>query len=164
MARGSRTASSKRRTAQRPGAAPRAAPGDNGAGDKERPGRDARRQLFEELADLLLEPSAMLDRAHPLGLVTSLVVLQSLEWQSAALEVYRRALQSGAFDAPVEDHLRKMARGLMEAYLELVKSLPERRERLIAQHSELVEAVSEAIEELRERLSKHQADRRPPRP
>ncbi len=153
MAKRSRTASPTRRTAQRRGAARSTAASDNGRGGQDRPGRDARRHLFDEFAETLLDPSALLDRTRPLGRVTALLLLQSLEWQSAVLEVYRRALQDGAFDAPVEDHLRKVARSLMSGYLELVKSLPERRERLVAQHSELVKAVSEAIEDLRQRLA-----------
>lgn len=152
MAKRSRTASTTRRAAQRRGAARSTAAGSDGAGGQNGPGREPRRHLFDELAETLLDPSALFDRTHPLGRVTALLLLQSLEWQSAALEVYRRALQDGAFDAPVEEHLRKVARSLMSAYLEVVKSAPERRERLIAQHSEWVKAVSEAIEDLRQRL------------
>ena len=163
MARRSRTTSTTRRTRQRRGARRTAAPENNSAGDHEQPGRDARRQFFDDFAETFLDPSALLDGTHPFGRVTRLLLLQSLEWQSAALDVYRRALQEGAFDAPVEDHLRKMARSLMSAYLELVKSLPERRERLLAEHAELVKAFSEAIDDLRQRLGGPSPDVRPPR-
>ena len=152
MAKRSRTASTTRRATHRRGSPRSAARSDNGAGGKDRAGHDTPRRPFDEFAEKRLDPSALLDRAHPLGRVSALLLLQGLEWQSAALEVYRRALQDGAFDAPVEDHLRKVARSLMSAYLEFVKSLPERRERLVAQQSELVKAVSEAIEDLRQRL------------
>ena len=104
-------------------------------------------------ADGLFDPSVLFDRTHPLGRVTALLLLQALEWQAALLDVYRRALDEGAFDAAVEDQMRKMARNLMAAYLEVLKTTPERRERLMEQHAEMVKAMADTIEDLREQLS-----------
>jgi hypothetical protein len=104
-------------------------------------------------ADGLFDPSALFDRAHPLGRVTALLLLQALEWQAALLDVYRRVLDEGAFDAPVEDQMRKVARNLMAAYLEVLKTMPERRARLMEQHAEMVKAMAKTVEDLREQLS-----------
>jgi hypothetical protein len=99
-----------------------------------------------------------LGSGHPLGRLTMLFALQALEWQSVALQLYHRALREGVFDAPpVDDHLRKVARTLMSAYLDLVKSAPERRERLLAGQAELVQALSEAVEDLRRHLGQTNA-------
>jgi hypothetical protein len=89
---------------------------------------------------------------HPLGRLTTLFLIQLLEWQSTALEFYQRALREGVFDAPSEQHLRKMVRTMMSAYLDLAKSAPERRERLQVEQTELAQALSEVLEDLRRRL------------
>jgi hypothetical protein len=105
-------------------------------------------RLLDDLASF----SSLLDPAHPLGRLNTLLLMQGLEWQSAALGLYRRAFLEGSFEAPIEDRLRSVARTMMGMYLELVKAIPERREQLIAQHSDLAQAFSDALESLRQRL------------
>jgi hypothetical protein len=141
MAKRSRRKPTSRRSAQARGRGPDPGQAGRGHGSSSRP--------FDELGDF----SALLDPAHPLGRLGTLVLMQGLEWQSAALGLYRRALQEGSLDAPVEDRLRSIARSMMGMYLEFVKSIPERREQLIAQHSDLAQAFSDALEDLRRRLS-----------
>ena len=157
MARGSR------KTAQRRRAPDTAAAGAGAAGNRERPRSDTGQRPDDDVSDSLFDPFGLLDPSHPFQRMTALFLLQALEWQSAFLDVYRRALQDGPVDVPVEDHLRDVARRLMTAYLEVVKSLPERRERLAAQHFELLNAVSETIDDLRQRLARPPSDVRPPR-
>jgi hypothetical protein len=42
---------------------------------------------------------------------------------------------------------------MMGVYLELMKSIPERRARLLMRHSEFVKRFSETVEDLRQRLA-----------
>ena len=100
-----------------------------------------------------LHHAVLLGKHHPLGRLSLAFVVQTLEWQSMFLEVYQRVVREGAFDAPTEEQLRKMTRSMMSAYLELAKSAPERRERLLAGQAELAQALAEAIEDMRQRLS-----------
>src|ERR1700751_1337877 len=94
----------------------------------------------------LLDPSVLLAASHPLGRVGALLLLQALEWQSMALDLYARALQTGSLDAPVEDQLRQGARAMLGAYLDLVKSIPEHRGRLVQRQTEIVSAMAEAVD------------------
>jgi len=100
----------------------------------------------------LLDPTVLLAASHPLGRVGALLFLQALEWQSMALDVYGRALRAGSMDASVEDQLRQGARVMLGAYLDLVKTTPEYRERLVLRQTEIVKAMGEALADLRERL------------
>lgn len=115
--------------------------------------RTSDRRVLDGVAEAF-DHAMRLGSGHPLGRLTMLFALQALDWQSVALQLYQRALREGVFDAPpvVDDHLRKVARTLMSAYLDLVKSAPERRERLLAGQAELVQALSEAVENLRRHL------------
>lgn len=90
---------------------------------------------------------------HPLGRLSVAFMVQTLEWQSMLLEVYQRVLREGALDAPTEEQLRKMARSMMSAYLDLARSAPERRERLLAGQAELARALADTIEDMRQRLA-----------
>jgi hypothetical protein len=85
--------------------------------------------------------------------VGALLLLQALEWQSMALDLYGHALASGSLDAPVEDQLRQGARAMLGAYLDLVKSIPEHRGRFVQRQTEIVRAMVEAVDELRGRFA-----------
>jgi hypothetical protein len=106
-----------------------------------------------EAVTQVLQHAALLGRHHPLGRLATVVVLQTLEWQALVLDAYQRMLRDGALDTPTEEQLRRMARSMMSVYLDLAKSAPERRERLLAGQAELTQAFADAIEDMRERLS-----------
>jgi hypothetical protein len=124
--------------------------GDHQSGDANR-SRHSGRRVFDGVAEAF-------DRAlefgpdHPLGRLVMLFLLQALEWQAMTLKFYQQALREGAFDAPVEEQLRKMARTMMTGYLDVVKSTPEWRERLLAGQIELAGALAAAVDDLRRRL------------
>jgi hypothetical protein len=110
------------------------------------------RELFEDVTEAFAQ-ELLLGPGDPLRRLTTLFLLQLVDWHSAVLEFYQRALRDGCFDGPAEDYLRKMARTMMGAYLDLVKSAPERRERLLAGQAELARVLSETLDNLRRRLS-----------
>jgi hypothetical protein len=145
-----RKRSASRRSASGHGREPRAAQEGGGGANDEAPGLGAR--ILEGVTQAL-HHAVLFGKHHPLGRLSLAFVVHTLEWQSMLLEVYQRVLREGAFDAPTEEQLRKMARSMMSAYLELAKSAPERRERLLAGQAELAQALAEAIEDMRQRLA-----------
>lgn len=131
-------------------ASERHASGDGGRGADDPPRTDER--IFERLTRLL-QQAVLLGRHHPLGRLYIAYLLQTLEWQSMFLEIYQRLLRDGAFDPTSDEHLRRMTRSMMTAYLDLAKSAPERRERLLGSQTELARMLSEAIDDMRQRLT-----------
>ena len=116
----------------------------------DRPGTGER--ILERVAQVLHQ-AVLLGRHHPLGRLYVTYMLQMLEWQSMFLEIYQRTLRDAPLDPSTDEHLRRMARSAMTAYLDLAKSAPERRERLLAGQTELARALSEAIENMRQHLA-----------
>jgi hypothetical protein len=98
------------------------------------------------------DPGALFGSEEPLARLGRAFALLALEWQSVALEAYRGALRGMVSTAPPDDQLRAMVRSMMAVYLDLVKSAPERRERLLAAHAELAATLSAAVEDLRRRV------------
>src|SRR5262245_3033747 len=132
---------------------PRTGPSVRGGPSAHSAPRDASGRPLAELLAGILDPATCFDRSHPLGRLGTLLLLQAFEWQSVVLDLHRQALRDSTFDEPVEDHLRTVARTAMGAYLEFVKSIPERRERLALAQSQIADALAEAIQELRQRLA-----------
>ena len=126
------------------------APRDGGQSADDAPGTGER--ILERLTAVLYQ-AALLGRHHPLGRLCVAYMLQTLEWQSMFLEIYQRMLRDGVLDSPTNEQLRGIARSMMTAYLDLAKSAPERRERLLMGQTELARALFEAIEDMRERLA-----------
>jgi len=147
----------RKRSAPR-GQTPRRAPVRGGSsehgGSAREPGRppSPEQNAFGGLADVL-DQILQMGHGHPLGQLGLLFLLQALEWQSAALDIYQRVLREGLLDVPAEEQARTIARSAMSAYLEFVKSAPERRERLLAGQAELARSLSAAVEDLRRRLA-----------
>jgi hypothetical protein len=120
---------------------------------KKRAARGAKDGAAAESVQELLERfiPALLDRS--LTRVGELFLLQALEWQSMVLDLYRHALKEGAFDVPIEDHLRATARSMLRSYLDLVKTIPEQREHLLTLQAELAKGFTDAVDELRRRVT-----------
>lgn len=124
------------------------------------------REAFADLARRLAE------RVPP-GLPGAAILLPFLEWQRMLLAAYQRALADPSLPEALEENARMLARTLLTAYLELLRSQRALRETLVREQTELVAAWGEALERLRVQLGEASetgtarddaaSDARPPR-
>lgn len=111
---------------------------------------DATHHPLEDFAQRLL--GRLLTLAQPVGRASGPVVLQFLEWQTLFLRAYQEAFRAHPPTAPLDEYLRLVARAMMGTYLEVAKTMPESREKMLAAHAAFVANSLETIEALKRRL------------
>ena len=114
----------------------------------------ARREPEPESTDSTLKNffARLLSPSQPFGHASGLLLAQLLEWQALFLRSYQEAFRKHSPAAPLDEQLRFMARAMMATYLEIAKSIPDSREKILTTHAAFVESSLDTIEQLKRRL------------
>jgi len=107
----------------------------------------------DAVKDILGDLAAMMPEFGPtLALLGSTLVMPFLEGQRALLRSYQKALEDPSFRQAEENHVRALAKVVMEAYLDLSRSQRENQERMHAMRSALITTYLEALDKTVSRL------------
>jgi hypothetical protein len=114
----------------------------------QRPGETARSRAPATAAALNDVTAKLLESALPLSRLYITWLQQFLEPQRVLLEWYRKAIADRSLSEPADEYMRRLVKAMMAAYLDLVKSFPEQRDRFTGMRSDAVKAYLDAIGDL----------------
>ena len=95
---------------------------------------------------------SLLDPSNPFARMYAVFLRQLFEPQRLFLESLQKALGERSLNEAAEDHLRRMTKAMMGAYLDVTKSMPLHRERLADMRTNGIQTYLEAVDGLLRKL------------